>query len=125
MGIIVAAALIVVHEMGHVLANRRLGGKFQGAVFRGLAVGVRLELPRGLRALALTSIAGPATEAILALLLLFAVAVHALPATVVPWTLGVLALDWAVNLMPVGATDGARLLRVWRTHRARRAAVAS
>jgi Zn-dependent protease len=120
-GVIIAAALIVVHELGHIAANRQLGGRFRGAVFRGVAVGVRLELPRGLRAIAVTSLAGPATEGLLALLLLATAAAHGLPMSVVPWTIGIVCLDWAVNLLPVGHTDGARILRAWRAHRERRA----
>lgn len=40
--IIVAVAMVVAHETGHVLMTRVLGGRFHGVVFRGAAIGVRL-----------------------------------------------------------------------------------
>jgi membrane-associated protease RseP (regulator of RpoE activity) len=120
--LVIATALIVVHECGHMVAARRLGGAVQGAVFRGLAVGVRLVLPPGHRPLALTSLAGPAMEGALAFILTLAMAVGLLPHGWIPWTLGMVGLDWIVNLVPVGATDGARIWRAWQAARGRYAA---
>jgi hypothetical protein len=118
--LVIAVALVLVHEAGHVLANRQLGGRFQGAVFLGIAVGVRLELPAGRRAVVLTSLAGPAMEGALSLLLILVMSLHWLTPALIPWTLGVLGFDWLLNLTPLGATDGARLLDAWRSYRSGR-----
>jgi hypothetical protein len=110
----VAAVLIVLHEAGHMLATRALGGRILGLVWRGFAVGVWLDVAAlSPAAVAWTLIAGPAAEA------LGAGALAACWPTARPAVLGIGALDLLLNAIPWGLVpnDGTRLWRWWRTGR--------
>lgn len=110
--VLVPGLMIAAHESGHVFMTRWLGGRFAGVVFRGVAVGVRLNMD-GLTPgqIAWTLVAGPVAEA-----LIVAVAGLLFP-VLLPWWLAVLAADWGLNLVPWGffPNDGTRLWRLWRT----------
>ena len=60
-----AAGLIGLHEAGHLFATRALGGRILGLVWRGFAIGVRLDVTAlSPAAVAGTLIAGPVAEAL-------------------------------------------------------------
>ena len=69
--LLVAAVLIVGHELAHIVTTVVLcGGRFQGLVFKGLAVGVQLDVtPLNVRQRIGTGWAGITTEVALAGLL--------------------------------------------------------
>ena len=111
---IVAVSMVVIHESGHILITRLLGGRFHHVVFRGWAVGVQLTLD-GLsqQSVAWTLLAGPLAEAIVV-----GVAVATDPRHVQWWAF-LLLTQWIVNLVPWGVVpnDGTRLWQLWRQRR--------
>jgi Zn-dependent protease len=99
------AASVLAHEVGHALAAtvfgvrvKRLGASFKGGYIVREAARTRL-------AERLITFAGPATN-----LLLFLVLVM-LPSRLCAWVAGTNLVLAVVNLVPIGPTDGARLLR--------------
>jgi len=110
-----AAGLVLVHEAGHIAATLRYGGRWQGVVFRGWAVGVRLDVtPLSLRQRLATAWAGPLAEAGAAALLAAVLAWHGADRVTVAAAPAVAAADGLVNLAPWWpANDGARI-RAWR-----------
>ncbi|PSR23290.1 MAG: hypothetical protein C7B47_15960 [Sulfobacillus thermosulfidooxidans] len=110
----VAAGLILLHEGGHMLATRALGGRVLGLVWRGVAVGVRLDVAAlSPAAVAWTLIAGPGAAALGAGVLAAAWP----PARAAVLLIG--GCDFLLNLLPWGVVpnDGTRLWRWWRTGR--------
>lgn len=109
--VMVAGSMILAHEGAHVLVNWLLGGQFQRVVFRGVAIGVELNVT-GLSpaSVAWTLIAGPLAEALVAGI----VAILA-PCADVRWILLLLAVQWGANVVPWSffPNDGTRLWRLW------------
>jgi len=114
---------MLVHEGAHAWAAHRLGYRVQWVVLGGLA-GLTAYLGRDDRPLdrAAVALAGPAASAV-AVVALAAVRLTLPPgsgwADAVDLALLVNALGCAVNLVPVGGTDGARAVRGLRQHRRR------
>ena len=99
--LLVATVLIVGHEMAHIVTTVLCGGRLQGLVFKGVAVGVKLDVtPLGVRQRIGTGWAESATEVALARLLAGGL-----------WTLA--AALWAVRLAPF---DGLLNLGPWWAH---------
>lgn len=107
----VALLLLAFHECGHILSTLLLGGRVQGLVFRGFAVGVALDLtPLSPRHQRWTVAAGPAAEWLLAAALVAAAHWGFLTPAVAGWACLMLAGDTALNLGPWWpANDGGRL----------------
>ena len=114
--LLVAQGLIVVHELGHIVATVRSGGRFLGLVFRGFAVGVKLEVsPLSTRQRLWSQAAGPLAEVAAALALTGAALLSVVPLHLMPWIWGVVGVDGLVNLAPWwGQNDGARIRTQWR-----------
>jgi len=107
-----AIILIVVHEAGHVLTARSLGGHFLGFSRKGLAVGVRLDLEGLSRESRVWTLwAGPLAEASAVVGVLAAIATGSLLPVWGPPITVVAAIDLAINLIPWWHdNDGARIL---------------
>lgn len=114
--LLVALGLLVMHEIGHIVATVRSGGQFLGVVFRGFAVGVKLEVsPLSTRQRLWSQAAGPLAEVMAALLLTGAAGLALVPLHLVPWVWGVVAVDGLVNLAPWwGQNEGARIRTQWK-----------
>ncbi|MCY0878493.1 MAG: hypothetical protein OWU84_06105 [Firmicutes bacterium] len=107
----IACAMVLAHELGHVVITHALGGRWLGVEFKGLMLGVRLSVaPLSLRQIAWTLAAGPLAEACVA------VGAAALWPEDLRWWLWMLSAQWLFNLFPWGLVpnDGTRLLRLWR-----------
>ena len=113
--LLVAAVLIVGHELAHIVTTVLCGGRFQGLVFKGLAVGVKLDVtPLSVRQRIGTAWAGVATEVTLACLLAGGALGGLWPTTIALWAVALAAFDMLLNLGPWWAhNDGARI-RAWR-----------
>lgn len=111
--LVVAVAMLVAHEAGHIILTRVLGGQWLGIEFKGLMLGVRLSVKSlSLKQIAWTLMAGPLFEA-------YVVGIAALwRPPEAHWFLLLLALQWLINLFPWGIipNDGTRLWRLWRKH---------
>lgn len=109
--ILVAAAMIVAHELGHVAATRMMGGRWLGVARQGFLVGVKLSVaPLSPRQVAATLAAGPTAE------LLVTMAASVLyPRESTLWLL-ILALQWIGNVIPWGIipNDGTRLWQLYK-----------
>jgi hypothetical protein len=114
--LLVALGLIVVHEVGHIVATVRSGGRFLGLVVRGFAVGVKLEVsPLSTRQRLWSQAAGPLAEVAAAFALTGAAVLALVPPHLVSWTWGVVLLDALLNLTPWwGQNDGARIRAHWQ-----------
>lgn len=117
--LIVACAMLVAHELGHVVVTRMLGGQWLGVERQGFLIGVQLSVDRlSTSQVALTLAAGPAAEILIVLICsLVAPQYYAL------WVL-ILAFQWIGNVIPwhVIPNDGTRLWQLWQhgiisTHR--------
>ncbi len=113
--LLAGVAAVTLHELGHIVATPRLGGRFMGLVFRGLAVGVQLDVT-GLtpRQQAATCLAGPLAAWTVPAALGLAALAGWCPAA---WAAGATALvgaDTLINMVPWWPhNDGAR----WRALR--------
>lgn len=91
----VGFAMIAAHETAHAVATRVFGGRWEGVVFAGIAVGVRVRVdgltPRQILA---TLVAAPLTEGVVVL-----VAWLFWPGLESVWAL-LLSLQWALNWCP-------------------------
>lgn len=109
--LLMACAMVIAHEAGHVLMACALGGRWLGVEFKGYMLGVKLSV-KGLsvRQIACTLVAGPVAEALVA-----GTATLVWPKDLPLWFL-VLILQWIINLIPWGLfpSDGTRLLQIWR-----------
>lgn len=116
-----AAASTLVHEGAHAWVAHALGYRVDWVVVGGL-VGVTAYEGRDDRPLerAAVALAGPAASAALVLALLAGQAVldpTGLASVVAEAAIGLNALALAANLVPVGGTDGALLVRAVVEHR--------
>src|SRR5690606_15074430 len=126
LALVVGVALSnLVHEAAHAWAASRLGYEVAWVVLGGLS-GVTAYVGRGDRPLerAAVALAGPAASAALVLVCagLRAVAPGTALAMAAEVGAGLNALSLVANLVPVGGTDGARLVLGLAEHRRRRAA---
>ena len=112
--LMVAGVLILGHELAHIVTTVLCGGRFQGLVFKGLAVGVQLDVtPLNVRQRIGTGWAGITTEVALAGLLAGGALGGLWPLTVALWAVGLAAFDGVLNLGPWWThNDGARI-RAW------------
>ncbi len=113
--LLVAGVLILGHELAHIAATVWCGGRFQGLAFKGVAVGVRLDVTRlSTRQRIVTGWAGMATEAGLAVLIATGALLGLWPLTLALWAVGLATFDGLLNLGPWWAhNDGARI-RAWQ-----------
>ena len=113
--LMVAGVLILGHELAHIVTTVLCGGRFQGLVFRGFAVGVKHDVtPLSVRQRLWTGWAGMATEVVLAGLIAGGALGGLWPMPVALWAVGLAAFDGLLNLGPWWAhNDGARI-RAWR-----------
>jgi hypothetical protein len=102
--LLIASVLIVVHETGHLVVTRWYGGSIHGIVFRGIAVGIRVDLtPLSFPQKAHSIAAGLLAETLVAML---GVWVHPTVAWPVCW-----GLSMAGNALPWWSqNDGSRWL---------------
>lgn len=125
LAVVLSVALsTLVHEGAHAWAAHNLGYRVEWVVLGGL-VGVTAYFGRDDRPLerAAVALAGPAASAVLVLGLIGLRATLAPSTTVlalVEVAIGLNALALVANLLPVGGTDGAHLLRGVFQHRRRR-----
>ena len=113
--LLVAAWLLICHELGHILTTVALGGRFQGVVFRGFALGVVLDLSRlSMRGRLGTVWAGVGAEMAATGAVGVLAGMGFLDMRLFAWALIMLAADATLNLGPWwSASDGA-LIRQWR-----------
>lgn len=113
--LLVGVVLVIGHELGHILTAMVCGGRFQGLVFRGFAVGVALDVTALSPAQRLaTAWAGVVAETGLLALLALGAQLTWWTWTVPFWALLLLAANAFLNLGPWWAhNDGARV-RAWR-----------
>jgi Zn-dependent protease len=114
------AASTLAHEGAHAWAAHRLGYRVEWVVLGGL-LGVTAYVGRADRPLerAAVALAGPAASAALVLALLalrVTLARGAASAAVVEVGIGINAVALGANLLPVGGTDGAHLVRSLLEH---------
>ena len=113
--LLVGVMLVLSHELGHILATLGCGGRFRGLVFRGLAVGVALDVTRlSLAQRLFTAWAGVIAETSLLAVLGLGAHVGWWPWMIPFWALLLVAANALLNLGPWWShNDGARL-RTWR-----------
>ena len=99
----IAVGSVIVHEAGHVLTTKALGGTYHGLVWRWYGVGVQVEPPPG--KLWLTALGGLGATALLALGFLAAGVMYG-------FLLNAVLL--ASNLIPHRALDGGHVLAHFR-----------
>ena len=112
--LMVAGVLILGHELAHIVTTVLCGGRFQGLVFKGFAVGVKLDVTRlSVRQRIVTGWAGIVTEVVLASLIAAGAFGGLWPVTVALWAVGLAGFDMLLNFGPWWAhNDGARI-RAW------------
>ena len=112
--LMVAGVLILGHELAHIVTTVLCGGRFQGLVFKGFAVGVRLDVtPLSVQQRIGTGWAGMATEVVLAGLIAGGALAGLWSTTMALWAVGLAVFDMLLNLGPWWAhNDGARI-RAW------------
>ena len=113
--LLVAGVLILGHELAHIVATVAYGGRFQGLAFKGLAVGVRLDVTGlSVRQRIGTGWAGMVAEVVLASLITGGALLGLWPLTLALWAVGLATFDGLLNFGPWWAhNDGARI-RAWR-----------
>jgi hypothetical protein len=113
--LVIAAGLITVHELGHILATVVLGGRFKGLVFRGFALGVKLDLSRlTLRDRLSTVWAGIGAETLAVLGLGVLEECGVVNLHLFAWATLVLAIDAFLNLGPWWKDSDGSLIRRWQ-----------
>lgn len=112
------ASALLLHELGHVLAARLLGGRVLRVRWRGLAARVEAELPHR-RAQGLFLLAGAGANLVVAALglSLAIVARSSTMASAMGLFAGMHLLHALLALLPVGRSDGARLQELARARR--------
>lgn len=112
--LIVAAILLSAHELGHIVTTVGLGGRFRGLVFRGIAVGVSLDLTGlSVRRRLGTVWAGIGAELLVAGLVSALALIRVLDMRLMAWTLIIVAVDATLNLGPWWAESDGALIRRW------------
>ncbi len=113
--LILAAALLAAHELGHIVTTVGLGGHFRGLVFRGVAIGVSLDLTGlSLRRRLQTVWAGTLAELAFAAVLSGLSLAGIVNMHLMAWAIVIVAANATLNLGPWWSkSDGALIRRFW------------
>ncbi len=113
--LILVAVLLASHELGHIVTTVGLGGRFRGLVFRGLAIGVSLDLTGlSIRRRLQTVWAGTLSEILVAGALSGLSLAGIVNMRLMAWALVIVAADATLNLGPWWSkSDGALIRSFW------------